>query len=94
MRRGGKSLNDFKFGTSIGRFWSDGASSTVAKGLIPIFIHNRLCVDSVACVRRSDTVVKILGVHYRQHFFVVEITRRYQTVTKRGQTEDTSWLKT
>ena len=29
----GKSLNDFKFGTSVGRFSSDGAASTAVKGL-------------------------------------------------------------
>ena len=29
----GKSLNDFKFGTSVGRFSSDGAASTAMKGL-------------------------------------------------------------
>ena len=33
MRGVKKSLNDFKFGTSIGRFSSDGAASTAAKGL-------------------------------------------------------------
>ena len=31
--RGGKSLNDFKFGTFIGRFPSDGAASMAEKGL-------------------------------------------------------------
>ena len=31
----GESLNDFKFGTSAGRFSNDGAASTAAKGLIP-----------------------------------------------------------
>ena len=29
----GESLNDFKFGTSVGRFSSDGAASTAVKGL-------------------------------------------------------------
>ena len=29
-----KSLNDFKFGTSVGRFSRDGAASTAVKGLI------------------------------------------------------------
>ena len=32
MRRGG-SLNDFKFGTSVGRFTNDGATSRAVKGL-------------------------------------------------------------
>ena len=32
-RRFGKSLSDFKFGTSIGRFLNDGAASTAVKGL-------------------------------------------------------------
>ena len=31
----GKSLNDLKFGTSVGRFSSDGAVSTAVKGLNP-----------------------------------------------------------
>ena len=30
----GKSLKDFKFGTSIGRFPSDSAASTAVKGLM------------------------------------------------------------
>ena len=30
----GKSLNDFKFGTSIGRSSSDGAASSAVKGLM------------------------------------------------------------
>ena len=30
----GKSLNDFKFGTAIGRFSSDGVASTAVKGFI------------------------------------------------------------
>ena len=30
----GKSLNDFKFSTSVGRFSSDGAAGTAVKGLI------------------------------------------------------------
>ena len=30
--KSGKSLNDFKFGTSIGRFSSDGAARTAVKG--------------------------------------------------------------
>ena len=29
----GKSLNDFKFGTSLGRFSNDGPASTAVKGL-------------------------------------------------------------
>ena len=33
-RSGGKSLNDFKFGTSVGRFSSEGAASMAVKGLI------------------------------------------------------------
>ena len=34
---GGGGLNDFKSGTFIGRFPSDGAASTAAKGLIQVF---------------------------------------------------------
>ena len=30
---GKKGLNDFKFGTFVGRFWSDGAASMAVKGL-------------------------------------------------------------
>ena len=33
MQIGGESLNDFKFGTSIGRFSSNGAEGTAVKGL-------------------------------------------------------------
>ena len=32
-----KSLNDFKFGTSVGRFPSDGAASRAVKGLTSSF---------------------------------------------------------
>ena len=39
----GKSLNDFKFGTSIGRFSSNGAESTAVKGLRTIkYISDRI----------------------------------------------------
>ena len=31
--RGDKDLNDFKFGTFVGRFWSDGTTSMAVKGL-------------------------------------------------------------
>ena len=34
VRKGQKSLNDFKFGTFIGRFSSDGAANMAAKVLI------------------------------------------------------------
>ena len=37
--KSGKSLNDFKFGTSIGRFPSDGAASTAVKGLMGFKIN-------------------------------------------------------
>ena len=33
MRRGNKAFNALKFGTSIGRFWSDSAASMAVKGL-------------------------------------------------------------
>ena len=33
--KGGKSLNDFKFGTIVGRFQSDGVASMAMKGLKP-----------------------------------------------------------
>ena len=32
----GESLNDFKFGASVGRFLSDSAASTAVKGLIDL----------------------------------------------------------
>ena len=32
--KGGKDLNDLKFGTFVGCFWSDGAASMAVKGLI------------------------------------------------------------
>ena len=34
MRRGKQSFHDFKFGTSVGGFLSDGAASEAIKGLI------------------------------------------------------------
>ena len=39
MLRGGKGFNDFKFGTFIGRFSSDGAANMAVKGLIYIYIY-------------------------------------------------------
>ena len=33
MRRGEKGLNDFKFGTFMGRFRNDGAASMAVRGL-------------------------------------------------------------
>ena len=39
MQRGEKSLNDFKFGTSVGRFPSDGTASTAVKGLMSCQSH-------------------------------------------------------
>ena len=33
MGGGGGNRNDFKFGTFVGRFWSDGAASMAVKGL-------------------------------------------------------------
>ena len=39
MQRGKKSLNDFKFGTSVGRFLSDGTASTAVKGLLSCQSH-------------------------------------------------------
>ena len=35
--KSGKSLNDFKFGPSVGRFSSDGAASTAVKGLTALY---------------------------------------------------------
>ena len=35
---GGESLNDFKFGLSIGRLSSDGAASAALKGLLVLSI--------------------------------------------------------
>ena len=42
MRRGKKGLNDFKFGTFIGRFPSDGTVSVAVKGLISLNIGPNL----------------------------------------------------
>ena len=36
--KSGKTLNDYKFGTSIGRFSSAGAASTAVKGLTPFVL--------------------------------------------------------
>ena len=42
MGGGGRErLNDFKSGTFIGRFPSDGAASTAAKGLMPNCLRRR-----------------------------------------------------
>ena len=43
MKRG-KGLNDFKCGTSIGRFSSDGAASTAVKGLRYTTVHKLAAV--------------------------------------------------
>ena len=40
MRRGKQSLHDFRFGTSVGRFLSDGAASMAIKGLIVTVVGN------------------------------------------------------
>jgi len=42
---GEKSLNDFRFGTSIGRFQSDCAASTEVKGLITLICSLLYCVN-------------------------------------------------
>ena len=54
MRKGKKPLTDFKFGTFVGRFLSDGATSMAAKGLIvrnkvtqTVSINNTLLAGTV-----------------------------------------------
>ena len=51
--KGGKSLNDFKFGSFIGRFQSDGAASMAVKGLMCVKLVFALVQDKVDVRRQS-----------------------------------------
>ena len=53
----GKSLNDFKFGTSTGRFSSAGAASTAVKGLINFLPAGWCCTGALGLVLFQSAVI-------------------------------------
>ena len=61
VRRGRKGPNDFKLGTFIGRFETDGAASIAAKGLNPRAVLVRFVVNRARAPMFSKTMTTRSG---------------------------------